>query len=132
MRLDFLFKMIIYYFKKLIDIEQLPKWARPAFHGYRTLNRIQSAISEKSLHTDNNLLVCAPTGAGKTNVALLCILREMSKHMNEDGSVRKNEFKCIYIAPMRSLVQEMVGSFKQRLEEAYGITVKFELIKEQL
>lgn len=101
----------------------MPKWARPAFQSYRTLNRIQSVISQKALHTDGNLLICAPTGAGKTNVALMCILREMSKHMNEDGTVRKDEFKCIYVAPMRSLVQEMVGSFKQRLEEAYGITV---------
>jgi pre-mRNA-splicing helicase BRR2 len=27
--------------------------------------------------TDENLLLCAPTGAGKTNVALLTILRQM-------------------------------------------------------
>jgi pre-mRNA-splicing helicase BRR2 len=46
----------------------------------------------------------------------------MSKHMNEDGSIRKDEFKCIYIAPMRSLVQEMVGSFTKRLEP-YDIQV---------
>lgn len=52
----------------------------------------------------------------------MCILREISKHLNEDGSVRKDEFKCIYIAPMRSLVQEMVGNFKKRLEP-YNIEV---------
>jgi pre-mRNA-splicing helicase BRR2 len=46
----------------------------------------------------------------------------MSKHINEDGSIRKDEFKCIYIAPMRSLVQEMVGSFTKRLEP-YDIQV---------
>ena len=45
--------------------------------------------------------------------------------MNQDKTVRKDEFKCIYVAPMRSLVQEMVGNFKKRLEEAYGITVNF-------
>lgn len=61
-------------------------------------------------------------GAGKTNVALLCILREMSKHMNDDGSIRVDEFKCIYIAPMKSLVQEMVGNFTKRLAP-YKITV---------
>lgn len=61
-------------------------------------------------------------GAGKTNVALLCILREISKHMNVDGSIRVDEFKCIYIAPMKSLVQEMVGTFTKRLAP-YKITV---------
>uniref|UniRef100_A0A7E4UNZ2 U5 small nuclear ribonucleoprotein 200 kDa helicase n=1 Tax=Panagrellus redivivus TaxID=6233 RepID=A0A7E4UNZ2_PANRE len=105
-----------------IPISDLPKWAQPGFKGFERLNRIQSKISDKALHSDGNLLVCAPTGAGKTNCALMCILHEMSKHMNTDGSVRKSEFKCVYIAPMRSLVQEMVGSFKKRLEP-YGIEV---------
>ena len=57
------------------------------------------------------LLYICSQGAGKTNVALLCILREISKHLNPDGSVNVDEFKVIYIAPMRSLVQEMVGNF---------------------
>ena len=61
-------------------------------------------------------------GAGKTNVALLTILREIGKHLREDGSVKLDEFKCIYVAPMKSLVQEMVGSFGKRLAP-YGITV---------
>ncbi|VDK56716.1 unnamed protein product, partial [Gongylonema pulchrum] len=46
----------------------------------------------------------------------------MSKHMNEDGNVRVDEFKCIYIAPMKSLVQEMVGNFTKRLAP-YNIAV---------
>ena len=52
-------------------------------------------------------------GAGKTNVALLCILREIHKHMNSDGSINMDEFKVIYVAPMRSLVQEMVANFSK-------------------
>lgn len=50
-------------------------------------------------------------GAGKTNVALLTMLREIGKHVNPDHTIRTDEFKIIYIAPMKSLVQEMVGSF---------------------
>ena len=52
-------------------------------------------------------------GAGKTNVALLTMLREIGKHINEDGTINTDEFKIIYVAPMRSLVQEMVGSFRK-------------------
>ena len=58
-------------------------------------------------------LVYFPQGAGKTNVALLCILREIHKHMNPDNSVNLDEFKVIYVAPMRSLVQEMVANFSK-------------------
>lgn len=50
----------------------------------------------------------------------------MSKHMNADGSIRVDEFKCIYIAPMKSLVQEMVGTFTKRLA-SYKITVSHKL-----
>ena len=69
------------------------------------------------MHTDENLLLCAPTGAGKTNVAMMAILRELGKHIDEDtGIIRADEFKVIYVAPMKSLVQEMVGNFGKRLE----------------
>lgn len=50
-------------------------------------------------------------GAGKTNVAMLCMMREIGKHINPDGTINADEFKIIYVAPMRSLVQEMVGNF---------------------
>ena len=43
----------------------------------------------------------------------MCILREISKHLNSDGSVNIDGFKVIYIAPMRSLVQEMVANFSK-------------------
>lgn len=39
------------------------------------------------------------------------MLREIGKHINADQTINTDEFKIIYIAPMRSLVQEMVGSF---------------------
>ena len=52
-------------------------------------------------------------GAGKTNVALLTMLREIGKHINQDGTINTEEFKIIYVAPMRSLVQEMVGNFRK-------------------
>ncbi|XP_047039224.1 putative U5 small nuclear ribonucleoprotein 200 kDa helicase [Helicoverpa zea] len=106
----------------LVPVEKLPKYVQPAFEGFKTLNRIQSRISKAALESDENLLVCAPTGAGKTNVALLCILREVGKHVNDDGTVNVNDFKMIYVAPMRSLVQEMVGNFSKRLS-AYNMKV---------
>src|SRR6218665_1581560 len=75
------------------------------------------------LETDENMLVCAPTGAGKTNVALLTIMREIGKHIDPaTGIIRTDEFKVVYIAPMKSLVQEMVANFSKRLA-SYNIKV---------
>ncbi|KAE8618810.1 hypothetical protein XENTR_v10009514 [Xenopus tropicalis] len=108
--------------EQLVPVEKLPKYAQSGFEGFKTLNRIQSKLFKAALETDENLLLCAPTGAGKTNVALMCMLREIGKHINVDGTINVDNFKIIYIAPMRSLVQEMVGSFSKRLS-TYGITV---------
>ena len=101
------------FLQALVPISTLPHYAQPAFEGYKTLNRIQSRLHNTALNQDENLLLCAPTGAGKTNVALLCILREISKHINLDGTINADEFKVIYVAPMKSLVQEMVANFSK-------------------
>lgn len=106
----------------LHPIEKLPNYVQPVFDGYKTLNRIQSRLWRAALETDENMLVCAPTGSGKTNVALLAMMREIGKHINDDGTINADDFKIIYVAPMRSLVQEMVGSFGRRLA-SYNLTV---------
>ncbi|CAF1520719.1 unnamed protein product, partial [Adineta ricciae] len=106
----------------LYPISNLPKYAQPAFEGYQKLNRIQTRMVKATLESDENILLCAPTGAGKTNVALLCILREVGKHVMSDGTINVDEFKMIYIAPMRSLVQEVVGNFTKRLNP-FGLKV---------
>lgn len=106
----------------LVPISALPKYAQGAFKDFKTLNRIQSRLHAAALGSDENLLLCAPTGAGKTNVALLTMMREIGKHINPDGTINSDKFKIIYVAPMRSLVQEMVGSFGKRLEP-YNLTV---------
>jgi pre-mRNA-splicing helicase BRR2 len=50
----------------------------PVFVGIKRLNPIQSRVCGHTLNTNKNMLVCAPTSAGKTNIALLSILRVMS------------------------------------------------------
>lgn len=47
--------------EKLIPISELPKWAQPAFEGFKSLNRIQSKLCQSALKSDEHLLLCAPT-----------------------------------------------------------------------
>ena len=56
--------------EKLVPIEELPSWTHDAFKGMKSLNRVQSKMSDVALKTSENILLCAPTGAGKTNVAM--------------------------------------------------------------
>nr|VWO96385.1 Pre-mRNA-splicing ATP-dependent RNA helicase PRP28 (EC [Ganoderma boninense] len=108
---------------ELVLIENLPEWSREGFKGYRNLNRVQSKLYPVAFGTDEPLLLCAPTGAGKTNVAMLTILNELGKHRDIDsGTFDLDAFKIVYIAPMKALVQEMVGNFSSRLG-VFGIKV---------
>lgn len=110
--------------ERLVPIASLPKWAQPAFAGFTSLNRIQSRLAPVALEDDQNVLLCAPTGAGKTNVALLTMLHEIGKHLKSDSAsdVALDEFKIVYIAPMKALVQEMVRNFTSRLQP-FGMSV---------
>lgn len=58
-------------------------------------------MSPVALNTSENILMCAPTGAGKTNVAMLAILHTVSLYRRRDGSVDTSQFKIIYVAPMK-------------------------------
>jgi pre-mRNA-splicing helicase BRR2 len=102
---------------------ELPDWARIGFGSSQKLNRIQTQCYPMAFEDDGNMLICAPTGSGKTNVAMLAMLREIGKHRDsQTGQIRLDEFKIIYVAPLKALVQEQVGNFGQRLKP-FGITV---------
>ena len=94
----------------------LPPWARPAFAGMATLNTIQSRIFPAAFGSNQNLLVCAPTGAGKTNVAMLAVLREVGAHRDaRSGRIDTSAFKVVYVAPMKALAAEVAAAFARRL-----------------
>jgi pre-mRNA-splicing helicase BRR2 len=104
--------------------------------GADKLNRIQSKMYDVALKSSENILLCAPTGAGKTNVACLTMLNVLGQHRKEEASYDSDgsdtdekkafdlqSFKIVYIAPMKALVQEMVKNFSDRLAP-YGVVVR--------
>ncbi|WFD31329.1 RNA helicase [Malassezia sp. CBS 17886] len=108
--------------ERLVRTDEMDALCQGAFHRYESLNRLQSAVYPMAYGTNENLLVCAPTGAGKTDVAMLAVLRCLAQHA--DGlRVRKHEFKIVYVAPMKALVAEIVAKFSQRLRYL-GIAVR--------
>ncbi|XP_035210499.1 activating signal cointegrator 1 complex subunit 3-like, partial [Stegodyphus dumicola] len=106
----------------LVQISSLDEIGQQVFKGTKSLNRIQSMVFNIAYHTQENMLVCAPTGAGKTNVALLTIVHEIKNNI-ENGVIQKNKFKIVYVAPMKALAAEMVRNFSSKLNPL-GIQVK--------
>ncbi|KAL7563665.1 hypothetical protein ACA910_013398 [Epithemia clementina (nom. ined.)] len=94
---------------------------RLAFQGTASLNPMQSTVFEKAFHSRDNLMVCAPTGAGKTNVALLTVVAHFRDVGKIGGQRDKNNSmetgaKVVYIAPMKALAQEVVEKFSSKLK----------------
>jgi activating signal cointegrator complex subunit 3 len=65
--------------------------------------------------------VCAPTGAGKTNIAMIAILREVAANMDAQGSINRAVFKIVYVAPMKALAAEQTATFGRRLADLGGV-----------
>ena len=110
-----------------LPISELPLWSRAAFKGgVERLNVVQAQCKPVAFDSDQNMLLCAPTGAGKTNVALLSILREVGKCVpagsDEVAPHLLSNIKIVYIAPMKALVQEVVTTFGETLAP-FGIQV---------
>lgn len=107
----------------LVPISDLPTWAHVAFKGTKSLNRVQSKVFPSAFKSSENMLLCAPTGAGKTNVAMLTILETISHYLDlETNKIDLDAFKVVYISPLKALVQEQVREFGEKLAP-YGIKV---------
>lgn len=105
-----------------IQIADLDEIGKLAFKGIKELNRIQSVVFERAYHSNDNLLICAPTGAGKTNVAMLTIINTIRLHTDQ-GVIHRDQFKIVYVAPMKALAAEMVENFGKRLSSLGKFTL---------
>uniref|UniRef100_A0A1B0DDE0 Uncharacterized protein n=1 Tax=Phlebotomus papatasi TaxID=29031 RepID=A0A1B0DDE0_PHLPP len=105
-----------------VKVSDLDEIGQIAFRGTKELNRIQSVVYPTAYHSNENLLVCAPTGAGKTNVAMLAIVHAIRNHVTE-GIIDRSQFKIVYVAPMKALAAEMTENFGKKLKPL-GISVR--------
>ncbi|KAK6580622.1 hypothetical protein PZA11_006858 [Diplocarpon coronariae] len=110
--------------RKLVEISDMDGLCRNTFKGYKTLNRMQSLVYPVAYQTSENMLICAPTGAGKTDAAMLTILHEIGQNITPNPAeqpratefaVNLKDFKIVYVAPMKALAAEITGKLGSRL-----------------
>lgn len=46
-------------------------------------------------------------------MAMLCIVQTIKQHI-ENGVIKKDAFKIVYVAPMKALAAEMTANFGKR------------------
>ncbi|KAI9851546.1 MAG: hypothetical protein M1838_003378 [Thelocarpon superellum] len=110
--------------QRLVSIAELDGLCRRTFRGYKSLNRMQSLVYPVAYQTNENMLICAPTGAGKTDAAMLTILHAIARNMQTTGTedagdaeyaVQAEDFKIVYVAPMKALAAEITEKLGKRL-----------------
>ncbi|KAK2606122.1 putative steryl acetyl hydrolase mug81 [Conoideocrella luteorostrata] len=110
--------------EKLVKISGLDGMCRTTFKGYKTLNRMQSLVFPVAYKTNENMLICAPTGAGKTDAAMLTVLHTIGQHVYPNPmenskatefAVNIDDFKIVYVAPMKALAAEVTEKLGKRL-----------------
>ena len=108
----------------LVKISAMDGLCRRTFPGYKSLNRMQSLVFDVAYKTNENMLICAPTGAGKTDAAMLTILNAISHNISPkpldeptatEFTVNTQDFKIVYVAPMKALAAEVTEKLGQRL-----------------
>jgi helicase len=80
-----------------IPVETIVPADLARFLPFRTLNQAQAEIVPEVLGHDQNLLVVAPTGAGKTVIGMAAALRAVVQHGR----------KAAWLVPQRSLTDEL-------------------------
>uniref|UniRef100_A0A061RFI5 Sec63-domain-containing protein n=1 Tax=Tetraselmis sp. GSL018 TaxID=582737 RepID=A0A061RFI5_9CHLO len=98
---------------ELLDLDPLPRSAlndpvAEAMYEKRFthFNPIQTQAFHTLYHTDESVLLGAPTGSGKTVSSELTILRLFKQHPGQ---------KVVYIAPLKALVRERIDDWTEGL-----------------
>ncbi|KAI8825871.1 Sec63 Brl domain-containing protein [Fimicolochytrium jonesii] len=98
---------------RLRRVADLPDKFRSLFK-FPYFNAVQSECYDKAFCTDENLVVSAPTGSGKTCIMELAVLHLLSRPDGENA-------KVVYMAPTKALCSERVRDWQQKFR-TLGIT----------
>ncbi len=74
------------------------------------------------IHSRNNILVSAPTGATKTLTGFLSILNELVD--SAEKGILKDKVYCVYISPLKALSNDISKNLKEPLEQIEKIAGK--------
>jgi pre-mRNA-splicing helicase BRR2 len=109
---------------ELLDLQPLAPAAlrNPAFEalyaGVQAFNPIQTQAFTALYNTDDNVLLAAPTGSGKTIAAEFAVLRMVAR-----AAEGKCAARAVYIAPLEALAKERFADWSAKFGRGLGLSV---------
>lgn len=92
----------------LLSARELPDNYRSLFH-FPVFNAVQSKCFQSVYKCDDNVVLAAPTGSGKTVVMELAICRLLN-------TLKDEQFKVVYQAPTKSLCSERFRDWSRKFQ----------------
>ncbi|KAK6060349.1 Sec63 domain protein [Cooperia oncophora] len=107
---------------ELLDLQPLPisalnnKQFEAVFQAkeIKIFNPIQTQVFRTVYESNDNVLIAAPNGSGKTACAELAILRHFENHPDA---------KCVYVTPMEDMATKIFNDWQDRIGLALDRTV---------
>lgn len=92
---------------------------------FSDFNHLQSEVANMLCHSDDNMVVSAPTGAGKTAIFEMALARFISRDLqfheqsftNGSRSCMSKHRKVVYFAPSKALCEERYEDWSRRLSQ---------------
>lgn len=105
---------------ELLDLQPLPVLALgdspflDNLRGFKYFNAIQTQTFQSLHKTDDNVLLCAPPGSGKTICGEFAVLRMLAT---------QPQARCVYVAPTPAIAAERLRDWKRRFEGVMRVPV---------
>jgi superfamily II RNA helicase len=88
---------------------------------FDTFNHLQSEVANTLAHSDDSIVVSAPTGAGKTALFEIAMARffaaDLAHHGRYGTGQVSNQRKIVYVAPSKALCEERYEDWTRRLSD---------------
>ncbi|QRV87986.1 DEAD/DEAH box helicase [Ceratobasidium sp. AG-Ba] len=97
----------------LVPVSILPDWCRGIFK-FGVFNAMQSECFSTAVNTNSNMVISAPTGAGKTVLFELAIV----KLLQGDDGTANHAYKCVYMAPTKAICSERHKDWSNKFSHA--------------
>lgn len=102
-----------------------PQVAKLFLEKFQNFNPMQSELANMLAHSDDNIVLAAPTGAGKTAIFEMAMARFFNVDLQSFGgndrprhnsfSVISSQRKIVYISPSKALCDERYTDWSERL-----------------
>jgi ATP-dependent Lhr-like helicase len=110
--------------KEILDLfdEVVREWWIRSFSRYKELFTPPQRLAVPLIDSEKNVLICSPTGSGKTLSAFISILNQLFVMARKDEL--ENSVYCLYISPLKSLANDIQKNLEKPLSEIQAIALE--------